>query len=650
MAEEPRKLFKTISLEERLASSEYNRLPNKLPASSNTQGSPQINKSAEPQDKNSDNINIPQSQLTLPKEGIVLKGVIGVEDKQPIILKTLVQSPQALLSPPRLFDTTPLLDSTRPLARTLFASSISLQDRLKQSSVTNTTHLPQYFLTDLYTGYLTISPFSTLAISDTQDIGALANPISELTILTRQDAQVTLDGRKSENLVLLEQGTIVQNNTYKSLTLPEDVPSQDTILVAQGTFISNNIANSFSNIVESIPTANINQGAIELPIYEVAINQGITLDETTPIGELEIGALQGLFIDNNQIQGSVIGINENFQTFQLTDSPTPNISLIFDTIQLSNSSTPTLNVLGYQADRALAFGSPRIKHGTTILVVQQYLENRTQAVNDPISIHGAVVANPFTLNENDKLAQSPAIDTAPPTPNPALIPPEYSAIVGLGNSYNQGRPTGESVLENTAPSVQASTSPAADPRKDLDDPSSDTDLLTITITPEGTRFPSPIRIKAYLTAFSDGMTANWNDLKYVGRQDTLKQFTGVTRAVSFAVLMPSFNAADVTNNLNKLERIINATVVGSFNPGDNYLTGPLARLRIGGLINSYVAFSSVKWDFDPAEATFEIDPESPARGLPHLLKVSFDCAVLSTSEGRLLNGAEGNYFAPYPLS
>jgi hypothetical protein len=650
MAEEPRKLFKTISLEERLASSEYNKLPNKLPASSNTQGSPQINKSAEPQDKNSDNINIPQSQLTLPKEGIVLKGVIGVEDKQPIILKTLIQSPQALLSPPRPFDTTPLLNSTKPLARTLFASSISLQDRLKQSSVTNTTHLPQYFLTDLYTGYLTISPFSTLAISDTQDIGALANPISELTILTRQDAQVTLDGRKSENLVLLEQGTIVQNNTYKSLTLPEDVPSQDTILVAQGTFISNNIANSFSNIVESIPTANINQGAIELPIYEVAINQGITLDETTPIGELEIGALQGLFIDNNQIQGSVIGINESFQTFQLTDSPTPNISLIFDTIQLSNSPTPTLNVLGYQADRALAFGSPRIKHGTTILVVQQYLENRTQAVNDPISIHGAVVANPFTLNENDKLAQSPAIDTAPPTPNPALIPPEYSAIVGLGNSYNQGRPTGESVLENTAPSVQASTSPAADPRKDLDDPSSDTDLLTITITPEGTRFPSPIRIKAYLTAFSDGMTANWNDLKYVGRQDTLKQFTGVTRAVSFAVLMPSFNAADVTNNLNKLERIINATVVGSFNPGDNYLTGPLARLRIGGLINSYVAFSSVKWDFDPAEATFEIDPESPARGLPHLLKVSFDCAVLSTSEGRLLNGAEGNYFAPYPLS
>ena len=503
--------------------------------------------------------------------------------------------------------------------------------------MTNTTHLPQYFLTDLYTGYLVISPFSTLAISDTQDIGALAVPISQLAILTRQDAQVTLDIRKSENLVLLEQGTIVQNNTYKSLALPEDVPSQDAILVAQGTFISNNIASSFSNIIESIPTANINQGTIELPIYEVAINQGITLDETTPIGELEIGALQGLLIDNNQTQGSVIGINESFQTFQLTDSPTPNISLIFDTIQLSNSPTPTLNILGYQADRALAFGSPRIKHGTTILVVQQYLENRTQAVNDPISIHGSVVTNPLPLNENDKLAQSPAIDTAPPTPNPALIPPEYSAIIGLGNSYNQGRPTGDSALENTAPNVQARVSPAADPRKDIDDPSSDTDLLTITITPEG---GSPIKVKAYLTAFSDGITANWNDMSYVGRQDTLKQFTGATRAVSFAVLMPSFNNTDVTNNLSKLEKIISSTVVGSFNSGDVYLTAPLARLRIGGLINSYVAFSSVKWDFDPAEATFDID-----QGLPHLLKVSFDCAVLSTSKGRLLNGADGNYFA-----
>jgi hypothetical protein len=366
--------------------------------------------------------------------------------------------------------------------------------------------------------------------------------------------------------------------------------------------------------------------------------------------------------------------------------------LVIENSQIQGSAI-TLDLLAYEADRALAFGSPRIKHGTTVLVlteflaskeksvntplafhgtteisfepfvpalenspvvelaVQQFLENRTLAINNPIALHGAVVPSLLEFNPNDKPAQSPAISTAPPTPNPALIPPEYSAIVGLGNSYNQGRPTGESALENTALSVQPSISPEAlitrsqslvsaqpaDPRKNLDDPSSDTDLLKITITPEG---GSTIKIKAYLTSFSDGITANWNDISYIGRQDTLKQFTGATRAVSFALLMPSFNEADVTNNLDKLEKIISATVVGSFKPGAVYLTAPLAKLCIGGLINSYVAFSSVKWDFDPAEATFDIE-----RGLPHLLKVSFDCAVLSTSKDRLLNGAEGNYFA-----
>ena len=681
MAEEPRRLFKTISLEERLKASEYNQLPNALPKSNPPQGSPQIRESRLPDNKNtqspevnriplsqdpqgspevqgtptsqnkdSEEINLPKSQLTLPKEGIVLKSAIAIDDKQAIILKTLVDSPQAQIPPPQTFDTTPLLNSSRPVGRTQFASKINLEDRLAQSNITNTTHLPQYFLTDLYTGYLTISPFSTLAIEDSQNIGQVplsigANVILEGLINFIDLTIPNLSEPSSENQTLLSQGTFVENNTFKSVAQTQEPLSENTILVAQGTFISNNIANSFSEVVDAIPTVEINQGSIDLPIFDVAVVQGISPDIPTPPSENTIASFQGLVIENSQIQGSAI----------------------------------TLDLLAYEADRALAFGSPRIKHGTTVLVlseflaskeksvntplafhgtteisfepfvpalenspvvelaVQQFLENRTLAINNPIALHGAVVPNLLEFNPNDKPAQSPAINTAPPTPNPALIPPEYSAIVGLGNSYNQGRPTGDSALENTAPNVQARVSPAADPRKDIDDPSSDTDLLTITITPEG---GSPIKVKAYLTAFSDGITANWNDISYIGRQDTLKQFTGATRAVSFAVLMPSFTSADITNNLNKLEKIISATVVGSFNPGAVYLTAPLARLRIGGLINSYVAFSSVKWDFDPAEATFDID-----RGLPHLLKVSFDCAVLSTSKDRLLNGAEGNYFA-----
>lgn len=642
MAEEPRKLFKTISLEERLASSEYNRLPNKLPASSNTQGSPQINKSAEPQDKNSDNINIPQSQLTLPKEGIVLKGAIGVEDKQPIILKTLVQSPQALLSPPRPFNTTPLLDSTRPLARTQFASSISLEDRLRQSNITSTRHLPQYFLSDLYTGYLTITPFITLPV-DRQDIGQIPAFLTT-TIESTQDVG-RLD-EPSEN-VINRQDPKVDIQESKSNIL---------ILTRQGTFTSNNVVNSVVELTDPKSIVQISQGEIELPIWNYVAEQGITLNETTPIGDIQIAVLQGMIVENSLIQGSAIDINTDPAQLQIENLPIPgsgqiavdvfeqNKNIAFNN-PLAFHGTVELGTAQYDADKQQSIDSPLTRHGQVQLSVNNYLVSRTLAFASPAVFHGTEIINPFVQDLTEKEDQKPNVGTEPYTPQANIpLPPEYSAIVGLGDSYNQGRPTGESALEDTAPSVQTSTSPAADPRKKLDDPLfSDTDLLNITITPEG---GSAIRIKAYLTAFSDGITANWTDINYIGRQDTLKQFTGATRAVSFAVLMPSFNSVDVSLNILKLERIINATVVGSFNPGDVYLTAPLARLRIGGLINSYVAFSSVKWDFDPTEATFDID-----KGLPHLLKVSFDCAVLSTSllfgRGRLLNGAEGGYFPLY---
>ena len=142
-----------------------------------------------------------------------------------------------------------------------------------------------------------------------------------------------------------------------------------------------------------------------------------------------------------------------------------------------------------------------------------------------------------------------------------------------------------------------------------------------------------------VTAYSDGFSANWNDVQYVGRQDTLKQFAGVTRAVSFAVLLPSFSKADIAVNMKKLNLLAGMTVVGGFKPGANYITGPLCKLKIGNLIDAYCAFSSLKWDFDPAEATFDID-----EGMPHMLKVSLDATVLADGDDKLLNGTNGNYF------
>ncbi len=715
MAEEPRRLFKTISLEEKLKGSEYNKLPNALPTSNDGKESPEINipkqssdKSVEspkvsplpatpdktdqsPQtnelaptpDKNSDNIRLPKSQLELPKEGITTANLIEIGSKDPTLLKSLIDTPQAQLPPPTPFNTSPLLNSAAPnLSAAQFASSISLEDRLGQSSVTNTTHLPQYFLSDLYTGYLTIGPFTTLQFQDTLG-GAptgLEIPISTNTLEEAStdfvDSQYPPQGvgteePSSELSVVQSQGTFVSNDQIISFVTNETPDSENTILIAQGTFISNNIASSFTEVVDSVSTATINQGSIELPIYDVAVEQGISPDIPTPPNENTIASLQGLVIENSQVTESAI----------------------------------TLDLLGYETDRALAFASPRIKHGTTVLVLQEflaskqksidfpiafhgegqanfdppvfsledsptaqlavnrYLEQRTQAVNNPESLHGSVVAAPFELG--DVTPQGETVEPAPPQPtNQFLVPPEYAAIdttrfsdadettqfsaenpstLSPGTGRNYVIPNGEKIYRNTPSAKYSESGPFYDTNNSTEDykfaSSNDgyKDFVDIKIT--SVRKNTYTQVRAYLTSFSDAVTANWADLQYVGRQDTLKQFTGATRAVSFGILLPSFKKEDLDINMRRLETLIGFTTIGAFSSDNPYLVGPLCKLHIGGLINAYVAFGSIKWDFDPAEATMDLD-----KGLPHLLKVGFDCAVLSTNEGKLLDAGKGGYF------
>jgi hypothetical protein len=728
---EPRRLFKTISLEERLAASEYNKLPDSNPTSNPPQGSPQVNESETPQDKqtqspevnlsstpqdkqtqspevgsiplsneaqgspevqgiptsqnkDSDDINLPKSQLTQPKEGIVLKSALDIPDKDAIILKTLADSPQAQIPPPSPFDTTPLLNSSRPTGQTQFASSISLEDRLDQSSVTtlrdrleqsdvtSTRHLPQYFLTDLYTGYLVIAPFITLKIEDTQDIGQVPLAIASNTILEGLLNFIELDNPNgnqepsSEQSVLVSQGTFISNDIPQSLSITEEPLSENTILVAQGTFISNNVANSFSEVVDAIPTAQIDQGTVDLPVFNVAVVQGEDIDIPEPPGEITIASLQGMVIDNNAIDGSAI----------------------------------TLDLIAYETDRALAFGSPQVKHGTTVLVlteflaskeasvntplafhgsteinvepftpvlesspiqalaVQRYLESRTAAINSPIQVHGAVVPTPVQIDPAAIETQGVAVQPNPPGEILANIPlpPEIQGVGGF--TYNDGNPTGFSGIIGQADFVNAPTTPytpggsntsgvSAAPlgtnnisRSKIpgqEDTNNHKDFIKIKIT--SVRDNKTIQLKSFLNSYSDGMTANWSDIQYIGRQDTLKYFTGATRAISFAVSMPAFNKDEQQIMMKKLEQVISMTSVAGFEPGAKYLTAPLCKLRVGGLIDAYVAFGSVKWEFDPAEASFDLDTE-----LPMMFKVSFDGAVLSTNKGKLLNAADGGYF------
>jgi len=163
------------------------------------------------------------------------------------------------------------------------------------------------------------------------------------------------------------------------------------------------------------------------------------------------------------------------------------------------------------------------------------------------------------------------------------------------------------------------------------------DYITIKIASE--TLGESVVFKAYLTSFSDSFSTSWNDIQYVGRQETLKQFKGVTRGISFGLSVPSFSAVDLPINMAKIQKAINITSIASSRSG--YLFGPLCKLTLGGFFKGvYCVFNSFKVDFDPAESTWDIK-----EGLPQLLKISMDANILGDVDGKGLDAATSKHYS-----
>ena len=132
-----------------------------------------------------------------------------------------------------------------------------------------------------------------------------------------------------------------------------------------------------------------------------------------------------------------------------------------------------------------------------------------------------------------------------------------------------------------------------------------------------------VSFPAYISAISDAFTVNWNDLSYVGRQETLKTFKGVSRGGNLGFKVVSFSAAEGAANKAKLNKLINITSVGT-GGGGAYVVGPLVTLTIGKwFVNKTVAVSSCKIDAELADATWDLDI-----GMPQIVTVSLDFTVL----------------------
>ena len=622
--EEPRKLFKTISLEERLAASAYNVDPIK-PRSAKG-GSVTFKTTA----------NTPN----LYSQDLKRLQIGGVDQ----VIPTVGRTARSLTTQLNI-----------PAVNTTFPSSISLRDRLSQTNITKTAHLPQYFLSDQYTGYLNIGPFNTPSIA-TQNIGEVQT-ITLSGIVDNQTNNIVLGTTPTTDTVLVSQGTINTIGSFNSLTPDQPVISVNNNLLTQGTYFT---LGQYLSFINPTTPGTVVQGSVTITPYSTTPNQGPGVTPFNPLTTNDIALLQGLLITNGVLVGSAISLVEPVAGITLENSPAPNISTIFATSALEDGVIPQINVLGFEADRALAFLAPKIKHGSAN--VNTNFE--TDPNRNPPKESTSPAVGPFETDPNrnpPKDSTSPAIDEDQPQ---TIIGQEnvqdisnaveagvtfpksnqgsiaaynaltYGQIIQKQEQVAAGGGLGSQRSSKMSPQVgqgRGAVQGVRDQPGALFD-----DFINITIR-GGNR---ATKFRAYLDSFSDSFNAEWSDVNYVGRQDTLKQFKGVTRSVSFAIKLPAFSSADVKANFNKLNYMIGMTQVGRFGNGSTYIEGPLCQLTLGNMfVKTWCVFNSVKIDFDPKEVIFDIDEE-----LPQLLNVSFDATILASNNNELFNGTTNFYY------
>lgn len=682
------KLFKTLSLEDRWKASVYSNGP--ITPTQVVQGSTDLK------------LQIPSVDNILP---LLRKMPQPVEKISDTLKITLATSPQALqtLKP---FNTRFITSFAIPLTNTKFRSAISLADRLSQPNFGSTTHLAQYFLADQYTDYIKITPFGIF--NHTSD-----TPAQPISFIPQQGGTnptvITFDA-------LLNQGASFSNGLYFSNTTIV-IPSFDTLLL-QGAILSNNAYSSVTNITFTPGADNfiINPNIVVSDVIStisLGYAQGIILDSlgqlvsaiipsVVPSSEV-ITFAQGVYITPTNEVASVIVIENVVATPpQGGVNPTP-ITFVVD----SKSQTPILNVLFYEAQRALAFFAPRIVHGSADISINWspdlnqgtigdipedfqtttrffdkdtfFLKAIAKYMRTPgdqelegfkidketkvfgIDNRGTLGTSTQIISAMEKGGEEELIKLVPKVfdekvtrregggEKPKAQPEEgqtfgsiakyetltYNQIVQRGKTRDTNGKLADfrSLLKNLKggngkPIVLKGGKEVSErgvlPKSTADD--------FITLSVKSLRTDKSVNFRAFITSFSDSVNVSWNDINYVGRQDTLKAFKGTTRGGSIAFKVAALCEEDMATNYSKLNTLVTYAGIGTVGATDVYVKGPLCALTVGAWFSDTpVVFNSIKFDIQMAEYSWDIDKK-----VPQIVDVSMDFVVLGDVTGKPL--------------
>ncbi len=143
--------------------------------------------------------------------------------------------------------------------------------------------------------------------------------------------------------------------------------------------------------------------------------------------------------------------------------------------------------------------------------------------------------------------------------------------------------------------------------------------------------------RAYLTSFQESYSAEWSDIKYIGRGEKFKLYNGFDRSVSLGFKVAALSAKEMEPMYQKLNYLA-SNMMPDYN--NNVMRGPFMKLTVGDYLNAQQGvITSLQYTI-ANDTPWEISIDQPEGGstmydLPHIIEVSMTFIPIGVKDGEL---------------
>jgi hypothetical protein len=144
--------------------------------------------------------------------------------------------------------------------------------------------------------------------------------------------------------------------------------------------------------------------------------------------------------------------------------------------------------------------------------------------------------------------------------------------------------------------------------------------------------------RAYITEFSDGTEATWNEIRYAGRGEPFFIYNGFSRAINIGFKVAALSSAEMDPMYQKLNFLMGNVMPDYGNDGNGpFMKGPFVRMTVGNWIDkqegilrnvSYTVPNDSPW-----EVGFPTSANASPLVLPHIVDVRMTFVPIGSLTG-----------------